>query len=159
MALTQTRNWEQQPAEPFSVDAIARALTLDRHVGRVLVQRGLDTVEQAESFLYPSINQLHDPFLLTDLEVAVNRLLIAIEKRERIAIHGDYDVDGITATVLLQRLFELMGADVMHYIPHRMSDGYGLQVSGIDRLHEEGAKVVISVDCGIRSLDAASRAL
>lgn len=158
MALTQTRNWEQQPAEPFSVDVIARALTLDRHVGRVLVQRGLDTVEQAESFLYPSINQLHDPFLLTDSEIAVNRLLIAIEKRERIAIHGDFDVDGITATVLLQRLFELMGADVMHYIPHRMSDGYGLQVSGIDRLHEEGAKVVISVDCGIRSLDAATRA-
>ncbi len=158
MAVTQTRIWEQQTADPFSVDAIAQTLTLDKHVGRLLVQRGIDTVQLAESFLYPSIDQLHDPFLLADSEVAIDRLLAAVEKRERIAIHGDYDVDGITATVLLRRLFELMGADVMHYIPHRMSDGYGLQVSGIDRLHEEGAKVVVSVDCGIRSLDAAGRA-
>ena len=158
MVVTQTPIWEQQTADPSSVDVIAETLTLDKHVGRLLVQRGIDTVEQAKSFLYPSMDQLHDPFLLTDSEVAIDRLLTAIEKRERIAIHGDYDVDGVTATVLLRRLFELMGADVMHYIPHRISDGYGLQASGIDRLHAEGAKVVVSVDCGIRSLDAARRA-
>ena len=158
MVVTQTPIWEQQTADPSSVDVIAETLTLDKHVGRLLVQRGIDTVEQAKSFLYPSMDQLHDPFLLTDSEVAIDRLLTAVEKRERIAIHGDYDVDGVTATVLLRRLFELMGADVMHYIPHRISDGYGLQASGIDRLHAEGAKVVVAVDCGIRSLDAARRA-
>lgn len=158
MAVTQKPIWEQQTTEPFNADVIAQTLTLDKHVGRLLVQRGIDTVEQAESFLYPSVDQLHDPFLLTDAEVAIDRLFAAVERGERIAIHGDYDVDGITATVLLRRLFELMGANVIHYIPHRMTDGYGLQVAGIDRLHEAGAKVVISVDCGIRSLDAANRA-
>ena len=72
MAVTQTRIWEQQTADPFSVDAIAQTLTLDKHVGRLLVQRGIDTVQLAESFLYPSIDQLHDPFLLADSAVAID---------------------------------------------------------------------------------------
>src|SRR3954451_23509060 len=96
--------------------------------------------------------------LLADMRVAVDRILRAIERKERIAIHGDYDVDGVTSTVILRRALELLGADVVHFIPERLRDGYGLQPSAIERLHAEGVALVVSVDCGIRGSDAARRA-
>ncbi len=82
----------------------------------------------------------------------------AIARKERIAVHGDYDVDGVTSTVILRRVIELLGADVIHFLPERMRDGYGLQPASIDRLHAQGARVIVSVDCGIRSGEAARRA-
>ena len=96
--------------------------------------------------------------LLADMRVAVDRILAAIARRERIAIHGDYDVDGITSTVILRRALELLGADVVHFIPERLKDGYGLQPAAIERLHADGVALVISVDCGIRGAEAARRA-
>jgi len=90
--------------------------------------------------------------------VAVDRILAAIAAKDRIAIHGDYDVDGVTSTVILRRALELLGADVVHFIPERFRDGYGLQAATIDRLHRDGARLVISVDCGIRAAEAAARA-
>src|SRR5438034_2196471 len=90
--------------------------------------------------------------------VAVDRVLAAVSNNERIAIHGDYDVDGITSTVILRRALELLGADVTHFIPERLRDGYGLQPSAIERLHADGVALVVSVDCGIRGADAARRA-
>ena len=101
---------------------------------------------------------LHDPFLLADMLKAVERVERALATRERIAIHGDYDVDGITSTVILRRALEMLGGDVVHFIPERLRDGYGLQPAAIDRLHAEGVKLVISVDCGIRGTEAALRA-
>jgi single-stranded-DNA-specific exonuclease len=95
---------------------------------------------------------------LADMPVAVDRLLRAIERRERIAVHGDYDVDGVTSTVILRRALELLGADVIHFIPERLKDGYGLQPAAIDRLHTDGVALVVSVDCGIRGDEAARRA-
>src|SRR6202043_2685363 len=82
----------------------------------------------------------------------------AVARKERIAIHGDYDVDGVTSTVILRRALELLGADVVHFIPERLRDGYGLQPAAIDRLHAEGVALIVSVDCGIRGGDAARRA-
>src|SRR6187549_4018984 len=87
---------------------------------------------------------------LADMRVAVDRILAAIARRERIAIHGDYDVDGVTSTVILKRALELLGADVVHFIPERIKDGYGLQPVAIERLQAEGVSLVVSVDCGIR---------
>ncbi|HEV3141146.1 MAG TPA: single-stranded-DNA-specific exonuclease RecJ, partial [Vicinamibacterales bacterium] len=121
-------------------------------------QRGLDDPETAARFLNPSIDHLHDPLKLADMSVAVDRILAAIERRERIAIHGDYDVDGITSTVIVRRALELLGADVVHFIPERLKDGYGLQPAAIERLHQDGVALVISVDCGIRGADAARKA-
>jgi single-stranded-DNA-specific exonuclease len=95
---------------------------------------------------------------LTDMRVAVDRLLGGVARRERIAIHGDYDVDGVTSTVIVRRALELLGADVVHFIPERLRDGYGLQPAAIERLHAAGVAVVVSVDCGIRGADAARRA-
>ena len=106
----------------------------------------------------PSLSHLLDPWLLTDLGPAVDRLLAATTRRERIVVHGDYDVDGVTSTVILRRALELLGADVTHFIPERLRDGYGLQPATIDRLHADGARVIVSVDCGIRAPDAARRA-
>jgi single-stranded-DNA-specific exonuclease len=90
--------------------------------------------------------------------VAVERILGAIARKERIAIHGDYDVDGVTSTVILRRALELLGADVIHFLPERFRDGYGLQPAALDRLHAEGVALVISVDCGIRAAEAARHA-
>jgi single-stranded-DNA-specific exonuclease len=96
--------------------------------------------------------------MLADMRVAVDRILAAIARKERVAIHGDYDVDGVTSTVILRRALEMMGADVVHFIPERLKDGYGLQPGAIERLHAEGVALVISVDCGIRGADAGRRA-
>src|SRR5437868_10168384 len=92
------------------------------------------------------------------MRAAVDRVMAAIARKERIAIHGDYDVDGITSTVIVRRALELLGADVVHFIPERLKDGYGLQPAAIERLHADGVALVISVDCGIRGADAARKA-
>ena len=125
---------------------------------RLLCIRGLDDPLSARRFLFPSLDDLLDPERLTDLPTAVDRILSAIANKERIAIHGDYDVDGVTSTVILRRALELLGGDVTHFIPERLRDGYGLQPAAIERLHALGVRLVISVDCGIRAGEAAVRA-
>ena len=144
--------------EDARVVALRQELDLNPVIAQILVSRGMTSPESASRFLHPALDQLHDPFLLTDLTVGVDRLLAAIARGERIAVHGDYDVDGVTSTVMLRRLIELLGGDVVHHIPERLTDGYGLQVEGIDRLKALGVQVVVSVDCGIRSQAAAARA-
>ena len=150
--------WDHPAVDESQVTALTTPLGLNRVIARLLVLRGISSPEAAVRFLNPSLDQLHDPFLVTDLSVGVDRLLAAIESGERIAIHGDYDVDGVTSTVMLRRVVSLLGGDVIHYIPERLTDGYGLQPEGIDRLKAMGIQVVVSVDCGIRSLAAAVRA-
>ena len=150
--------WRHRSCDDAVTAALTRELQIDPVIARLLVDRGLTTPETAHRFLNPTVDHLHDPFLMTDLPVGVDRLLAAIERGERIAVHGDYDVDGVTATVILRRLIELLGGDVVHFIPERLRDGYGLQPEAIDRLHERNVRVIISVDCGIRSQEAAARA-
>ena len=150
--------WDPQPCDDVASTALASALHIDPTMARLLCQRGLADAEQALKFLNPSLDHLHDPMALTDMRVAVDRIMGAVARRERIAIHGDYDVDGVTSTVIVRRALELLGADVVHFIPERLRDGYGLQPAAIERLHAEGVAVVVSVDCGIRSVEAARRA-
>ena len=150
------RIWEAVPYDAARSDIVARELGLSPITARLLCARGLGDLDEARRFLTPALTDLHDPFRLTDMAPAVDRILGAIARRERIAIHGDYDVDGVTSTVILRRALELLGADVIHFIPERMRDGYGLQVPALDRLLADGVKLVISVDCGIRA-DAAAR--
>lgn len=137
---------------------LAAALGVSPIVARLLCLRGFDEPESAWRFLNPSLDHLHDPFRLADMQPAVDRLLRAVERRERIAIHGDYDVDGITSTVILRRALDLLGGDVLHFIPDRLRDGYGLQPAAIERLHADGVHLIVSVDCGIRGVEAARRA-
>jgi single-stranded-DNA-specific exonuclease len=154
----QRRVWEDVPADPALVREVASAVGVPLVIARLLCQRGFHDPGAAHRFLHPDLSHLYDPFLLTDMRIAVDRLLAAIARRERIGIHGDYDVDGITATVILRRAIELLGGDVIHFVPDRHKDGYGLQPETVDRLHARGASVVVSVDCGIRATEAGERA-
>jgi single-stranded-DNA-specific exonuclease len=150
--------WQSQPCDEARADLLARDLAISPITARLLCLRGLDESDRARRFLSPSLDDLHDPFGLAGMAIAVDRILGAIARKERIAIHGDYDVDGVTSTVILRRALELLGADVIHFLPERLRDGYGLQPAALDRLHADGVALVISVDCGIRAAEAASRA-
>src|SRR5262245_8349787 len=152
------RIWQPVQYDDGPVDALARELGITAVTARLLCIRGLGTPDGARRFLRPRLEDLHDPFALADMSPAIDRIMTAITARQRIAIHGDYDVDGVTSTVILRRALELLGADVVHFIPERLRDGYGLQPATIERLHGDGARLIISVDCGIRADEAAIRA-
>ena len=150
--------WEPVGCDDGAAERLAAALGVAPIVARLLCQRGLSDPEEASRFLNPSLDHLHDPYLLAGMQAAVDRIKSAIARRERVAVHGDYDVDGITSTVILRRALEVLGADVVHFIPERIKDGYGLQPAAIERLHADGVAVVVSVDCGIRGVEAGKRA-
>jgi single-stranded-DNA-specific exonuclease len=152
------RLWQSLRCDDAQAETLARELGIAPVTARLLCIRGISDVTEARRFLSPSLEDLHDPFALTDMSVAVERILAAIAKGERIAVHGDYDVDGVTSTVILRRALELLGADVIHFIPERLRDGYGLQPASLDRLAGEKVHLVISVDCGIRGVEAAAHA-
>jgi single-stranded-DNA-specific exonuclease len=152
------RIWQTVPCEEAPVEALSRELGISPVTARLLNIRGLGAPADARRFLSPRLDDLHDPFRLAGMSVAVDRILGAIASKDRIAIHGDYDVDGVTSTVILRRALELLGADVVHFIPERFRDGYGLQPATIERLHQDRVRLVISVDCGIRADEAATRA-
>jgi single-stranded-DNA-specific exonuclease len=152
------RIWEALPCDSLAVTRLAGELGVSEVTARLLCIRGMGDPDVAQRFLRPSLDDLHDPMGLAGMPAALDRILGAIERKERIAIHGDYDVDGVTSTVILRRALELLGADVTHFIPERLRDGYGLQPAAVDRLHADGVRLIISVDCGIRGVEAAQRA-
>ena len=122
-------------------------------IAEMLIRRGLKTQEEIGLFFQPELKSIHDPFLFRDMEKAALRVVKAINDNELITIYGDYDVDGTTSTSLLYLGLKKMNARVDYYIPHRMIDGYGLSISGVDRLKENGTSLIISVDCGINSIN------
>lgn len=150
--------WDHLACDDAVASRLAAELGLDPIVGRLLVLRGVADADAAHRFLHPSLDDLHDPMMLADMGKAVDRVARAIAGRERIVVHGDYDVDGVTATVILQRAIEMLGGDAGHFVPERLRDGYGLNIPAIERLHADGARLIVSVDCGIRGRDAARRA-
>ena len=152
------RLWQPLQCDDAKAEALVHELGIAPVTARLLCIRGISDLDQARRFLSPSLDDLLDPFALTDMPVAVDRILAAIARSERIAVHGDYDVDGVTSTVILRRALELLGADVIHFIPERLRDGYGLQPASLDRLAAENVRLVISVDCGIRGMEAATHA-
>jgi single-stranded-DNA-specific exonuclease len=156
--MTRTLIWQHLNCNDDAVATLTAALGLHPTVARLLCMRGFSNPDAAQRFLNPTLDQLHDPFGLADMERAIVRLELALAKKERIAIHGDYDVDGITSTVILRRALEMLGGNVVHFIPERLRDGYGLQPAAIDRLHADGVNLIVSVDCGIRGAEAAQRA-
>lgn len=124
-------------------------------LARILMNRGISSYDAARDFFRPSREKLHDPFLMKDMDRAVNRLESAIRQHEKIMVYGDYDVDGTTGTALLFSFLREIGADVSYYINDRIREGYGIALSGIDHAHSEGVKVIISVDCGITAVKQA----
>src|SRR5574341_1082987 len=125
---------------------------------QILYNRGYGDPEAARSFLEARTPPDTDPFLLTGVTQAVDRIRFAIQQQEPIAVYGDYDVDGVTATALLVQILQRLGADVRGYIPNRFDEGYGLNNEALSNLKADGARLVITVDCGIRSPNEAHHA-
>ncbi|MCR9171171.1 MAG: single-stranded-DNA-specific exonuclease RecJ [bacterium] len=142
----------KSPQDRTSVEAFRSKLKVDPVVAELLLQRGIDTYETAHAFFRPDISTLHDPFLMKDMDVAVERLQEAIENQEKVLLFGDYDVDGTTAVALLHTfLKDTLPVDF--YIPDRYTEGYGVSTKGIDVAEEHGVTLIISLDCGIKSND------
>ena len=143
--------WMLQPAAPDGLLAEGRALGIPSHVVQVLYNRGLTDVSSITSFLSPEDSAEADPFLLRDMDVAVARVRKAIQSGERIAVYGDYDADGVTATAVLAEAIALLGGQVEAYIPHRTAEGYGLNREALCKLRESGVTLAVTVDCGVGS--------
>lgn len=143
------------PITPQADQALAKFPPI---LKQIVFNRGLTTDAEARAFLKAELSANHDPFQLTGMQAAIDRICFALERREPIAIYGDYDVDGVTATALLVQTLEAFGADVRGYIPNRFDEGYGLNMEALDSLQRDGVRLVITVDCGIRSPDEALHA-
>ncbi|MDR2858956.1 MAG: single-stranded-DNA-specific exonuclease RecJ [Mediterranea sp.] len=132
---------------------LAQELEIDPIVGRLLTQRGITNSSEAETFFYPQLSDLHDPFLMKNMGAAVARLNQAMGKKERILIYGDYDVDGTTAVALVYKFICQFYSNLIYYIPHRYEDGYGISFKGIDYAVSEGVTLIIVLDCGIKAIE------
>ncbi|MFZ0430997.1 MAG: single-stranded-DNA-specific exonuclease RecJ [Acidobacteriota bacterium] len=150
--------WRLLSPDADEVSALTRELGLSRLLAALLVNRGLIDPQEVYDFLNPRFEDLHDPYLMKGMAETVARLVSAIERGEKILVHGDYDVDGITSTVVLKRALEMLGGRVDYHIPHRLDDGYGIKGEVLERAAREGVGLVISVDCGIRDFEAADLA-
>ena len=139
-------------------DQLAGELGLSRLTARVLAARGFDTPEKARAFMTQSAEGIHDPFLLKDMDKAVEEIQSAIQHHVKIAVYGDYDVDGVTATCIMIQYLRKMGADCTYYIPDRLGEGYGLNTAAIKTLYDEGCRLLITVDSGITAEEEADYA-
>jgi single-stranded-DNA-specific exonuclease len=140
--------WCVADADVTTRQALAATTGLSPLLCQVLINRGMTDAAAVRAFLTPSLHDLHDPYGLYGMEQAVQRLIAAIRQGERIAIYGDYDVDGVTATALLVTFFHELGLKVPYYIPERASEGYGLNADSMRQLASTGVRLLITVDCG-----------
>ena len=147
------KRWNILNVDESKVEALFSSLKINRTLCRILVQRGLDNFELSKKFFRPQIADLHSPWLMKDMDKAVARILLAFEQREKILVFGDYDVDGTTAVACLYQFLKLIYPSVEFYIPHRYREGYGVSKAGIDYAKEQGITLIISLDCGIKSVD------
>ena len=147
------RKWRFPNSDTDNNLALASELGISLFTAQLLTNRGIKTEAEAKTYLYPTFDQLHSPFELADMEKAVERIHKAISRGEKICIYGDYDTDGTTATALLINTFRQMDVPVDYYIPNRFGDGYGLSEDTVKKIHQENnAKLLITVDCGITSV-------
>jgi len=151
------KQWVVLPPHP-DVDELAKSLKVSSLLAQVLLNRGITDVSTGSVFLRPKLNDLIRPELMPGIEPAVRRIRQAVKNREKITIYGDYDVDGITGAAILWQLLMLLGADVSYYVPHRIDEGYGLNEEAVRSLAQAGAKLLITVDCGITAVESAKLA-
>ncbi len=153
MAVTGQLNnrWYLYPQQTKKKNELAWGLNIPGPVAQVLINRGINTVEEGVRFLNPSLSRLHSPFSIKDMDRAVSLVQKALNRDEKIAIYGDYDVDGVTATALLHAFLNRIGGNTIYYIPNRLAEGYGLNMAALDRLKSQGVSLIITVDCGVSS--------
>ncbi len=146
--------WTLKPApDSKKVNQLAKELSVDKTLAKILVQRNIDTFDKAKQFFRPSLNDLHDPFLMKDMEIAVERIEKAIANNENILVFGDYDVDGTTAVSLMSSYLKTIHPNIATYIPDRYAEGYGVSYMGIDFAEDNGFSLIIALDCGIKAID------
>ena len=148
--------WKLEPPTPEKLEAaerLAKELNISPILGRLLIERNITTVADAKKFFRPSLTELYDPFMFTDMDKAVERLNKALGRKERIMVYGDYDVDGCTAVALVYKFLQQYYSNIDYYIPDRYEEGYGVSVKGIDYAYESGVKLIIVLDCGIKAIE------
>jgi single-stranded-DNA-specific exonuclease len=149
------KRWKIKEAEEHKVLALAEALKVHPVISRILVGRGIESFEEARNYFRPELSQLHDPFLMKDMDAAINRIRRAFAENEKILVFGDYDVDGTSSVALMVQFLNHVyrPVNISFYIPHRQREGYGVSKSGIDYAIQNDFRLVISVDCGIKSVN------
>lgn len=147
------KKWETYNVDNNVINEIAIKNNISLLLARILVNRGIDTEEKIRKFLYPSLDDLYDPYKLNDMELAVKRIEDAIAQNEKITIYGDYDVDGITSVTILKQFLDEQSANVDYYLPNRLNEGYGLNSNALQKIKNRGTQLLITVDCGISAYD------
>jgi single-stranded-DNA-specific exonuclease len=133
------------------VETLAKSLNISNANASLLVQRGIETYEEAKNFFRPQLSQLHDPYLMKDMDLAIDRLTAAIRKNQRVLIYGDYDVDGTTSVALVYSFLKQFTQNIDYYVPDRYTEGYGVSIKGIDYAKETNCELIITLDCGIKA--------
>jgi single-stranded-DNA-specific exonuclease len=152
------KRWKILTPDKQKSDLLQQSLKISPVVCNILVQRGIETFEQSKKYFRPVLTDLHDPWLMKDMDKAVERIIRAINNKERILVFGDYDVDGTTSVACMYRFLKKIHSNLDFYIPHRYREGYGVSKAGIDHAKENGFTLIISLDCGIKSIELISYA-
>ncbi|MEP7376342.1 MAG: single-stranded-DNA-specific exonuclease RecJ [Chitinophagaceae bacterium] len=147
------KRWTIQSDDKKQTELLQKALNIHPVLCQILSQRGIDSFEKAKDFFRPQLTQLHDPWLMKNMDKAVDRILSAVNNHEKILVFGDYDVDGTTSVACVYQFLKKITSDLDFYIPHRYREGYGISKAGIDFAKENGFTLIISLDCGIKSVD------
>lgn len=146
------KKWQIYESNNEKIEEISKKYNLNKLLATILVNRNIEE-KQIETYLNPNRKNFHDPFLMPDMEIAVNRILKAMGNKEKIIIYGDYDVDGITSITVLKSFLKDRGIDVDQYIPNRLEEGYGLNNPAVKKIAEQGYDLMITVDCGISGIE------
>jgi single-stranded-DNA-specific exonuclease len=147
------KRWNLKPVSPEKVSALQEHLKINPVLCTILAQRDIGSFEDARRYFRPSLQDLHDPFLMKDMQNAVERIVSALYNQEKILVYGDYDVDGTTSVACMYRFLKSLDADVEFYLPHRYKEGYGVSKAGIEFAISNGFNLIISLDCGIKSVE------
>ena len=147
------KKWEFYEKDEEKIKRVQQEFKISKLLATVIVNKNLSTKEEIETFLNPTRNDFHDPYLMPDMNIAVNRIIKAIESKEKVIIYGDYDVDGITSITVLKKFLKDRGLEVDEYIPNRLNEGYGLNKNAIEKIVSNNYKLMITVDCGISGIE------
>lgn len=149
------KRWNVLSADETKVSSLQEHLRIHKSICKILVQRGIEDFDAARNYFRPQLEHLHDPFLMKDMQIAVNRILEAINQNQKILIFGDYDVDGTTSIALLYRFLTSVydAQNIDYYVPHRYREGYGVSILGIEYAAENNVDLIISIDCGIKAIE------
>ena len=147
------KKWECYEVDENKVQDLMTKYNVNEILARILVNKNISTQKEMDLFMNPTRNDFHDPFLMPDMEIAIDRILKAIENKEKIMIYGDYDADGITSITVLKSFLKERGLEVASYIPNRLNEGYGLNKEAIKKIYNQGYRLMLTVDCGITGID------